>query len=126
MKIILILALILTLGMTAAVAETRIEKLESLINFQIFSGEPPVTLASKAYYMDLGYTEAEWEQACARALSHQTQELLDSLGWEDDPTTLRGINGDLGDESIPLYALCSLAALAGAALIFAGKKRAAC
>ena len=126
MKIILIFVLILTLGAAAAMAETRIEKLESLINFQMFSGEPPVTMASKVYFMNQGYTEAEWEQACANAISRQSKELFDSLGWEDDPTTLRGYTGDLGDESMPLYAMCSLAALAGAGLILARKKRAAC
>lgn len=138
MKLIKMLALVLVVMMlgTTALASSRVEELTNIIYWETWECEPQVTLERKAYYMSQGYTEAEWEEACAAAVNMVIGP--DGWGWwndewESDPTTLHGqyadisyhgaLIRDLGDESVPMYALCGLAAVALVGVVIANKKR---
>lgn len=138
MKLLKLIALILVVMMlgSSALAASRVEELTDIIYWETWECEPQVTLERKAYYMSLGYTEAEWEEACAAAVNMVIGP--DGWGWwndewESDPMTLHGqyadisyhgaLIRDLGDESVPMSVLCALAAAAFGGVMFARRKR---
>ena len=82
------------------------EKMRELIGIildDLNETDPPVTFERKAYYMNLGYTETEWEEACAIAIYQYAgvgEPRADFRGfggssawnyeWESDPAVLHG------------------------------------
>lgn len=137
MKLIRLLAIVLMIMMlgTSALA-ADIDALADSIYFDIQVDHPVVSLDSKWHYMtQTPCTEAEWEEACSIAIALAKFSGI-WTGDNDDPTTLHGqfydaglaehgalILRDLGDESVPMYVLCALAALALGGVIFADRKR---
>lgn len=124
-KAIALIMVLLILGLSTGLA-TPYDTVETLTadilyNMQHNFFAAPVSAMWKRHFTAAGvFTEAEWEQACAAAISQAKLMGIWDASWEDDPTVLRN---DLGDNSLPVYVLSGLALLAMAGMITAHKKR---
>ncbi|MBQ9952511.1 MAG: hypothetical protein IJO98_10330 [Clostridia bacterium] len=134
LKVLVVMLVVMMLGTSALAAD--IDDLAHTIYQDIQFDHPIVALDSKWHYMtNVPCTEAEWEEACGIAIARAKFSGIWPDSYEDDPTTLRGqffdpnvsYHGalilDLGDESVPMYALCALAAVALGGVVIAHKKR---
>ncbi|MEE1200118.1 MAG: cellulase family glycosylhydrolase [Christensenellales bacterium] len=103
--------------------KTPIETLAGMIldNIQNNFFAAPVTRMWKDHYLSGGvYSESQWEQAVLIAIQRAKDLGVWYDFWEDDPTVLRD---DLGDESIPLYALGGLAVLSTIGMLYFRRRR---
>lgn len=145
MKLIRTLAFALTLLLCLAPAmaesgNSRIDELAHTIRGEISFGKYPHDLM--IIWMD-DYTVAEFEEAAVKAVEScvanppafftmepMWESYLDGSFFESAEYQailaehgLDRTGGDLGDESVPLYALCAAAAVALGGAIFANKQR---
>ena len=124
-KILALVLVLLILGLSTGVA-TPYDTVETLTKDIVYNMQhnffaAPVSAMWKRHFTAAGvFTEAEWEQACAAAISQAKLMGIWDYSWEDDPTVLRG---DLGDSSVPTYVLCGMALLAVSGMMAARKKR---
>ena len=147
MKLFRMLALVLTmlLCLVPAMAESssRIDELAGNIIDEIWFGKYPHDMIT--VWMD-DYTVAEWEAAAIKAVKDYREleqkgdtmfpmpkaleSYLDGSFFESEEYLsilaeygLSRSDRDLGDESIPLYALCAAAVVALGGAVYAGRKR---
>lgn len=135
-------AMVLLLCMAPALAEgnSRIDELAHTIRGEIACGKYPHDLM--IMWMD-DYTVAEFEEAAVKAVESCVanppafftmeplwESYLDGSFFESAEYLsilteygLTRTGGDLGDESVPMYVLCSAAAVVLGGMVYANKKR---
>lgn len=152
MKLLKVLAIVLMVAVmgTSALAAANLEDMKDGIVFEIATGKYPHQMAT--LYCD-DYSLDEWKLAAVAAVEEarekgyimtfdwegyldgsffESQEFFDSLEAQDiDREWYIPLSwmvpaeneGDLGDESIPMYVLCGLVAVALGGAVVARRKR---